>query len=269
MIHGTGGSPLGPLQGGRNIRKDPRSQQREREPRTNRRIRAREVMVIAEDGTRLGVMPTEVALRRAEDNGLDLVEVAPEARPPVCKILDFGKQKYLNKKKQSEAKKHSTHQEMKEVKIRPKTDDHDFEFKLKHVQRFLSGGDKVRVTLMFRGREVIHKDIALNRLERIAKEVEGLGVVEVAPKMEQRLMFMILAPDKRALARAQAQAKEKARLAAKAEKEKAKAEAEAEAEAGGEQKPVDQNGEKTESAAPEQERGDAPVREAKEEEGAL
>ena len=172
-------------------------------------------MVIAEDGAKLGTMPLDVALRRAEENGLDLVEVAPEARPPVCKILDYGKQKYLTKKKQAEAKKHATHQEIKEVKLRPKTDEHDFDFKLKHVHRFLAAGDKVRVTLMFRGREVIHKDIAFKRLERIAQSVEGLGVVEVAPRMEQRYMFMILAPDKKALARAQAQTKAKAKAAAR------------------------------------------------------
>ena len=211
MIHRLLGNAKKPTQGETNIRRDHRSQQREREPRINKRIRAREVMVIAEDGEKLGTMPIDVALRRADDNGLDLVEVAPEAKPPVCKILDYGKQKYLTKKKQSEAKKHASHQEIKEVKLRPKTDEHDFEFKLKHVQRFLAAGDKVRITLMFRGREVIHKDIAFQRLERIAKSVEGLGLVEVAPRMEQRYMFMILAPDKKALARVQAQAKAKAR----------------------------------------------------------
>ncbi len=176
--------------------------------------------MIAEDGTKLGTMPIDVALRRADENGLDLVEVAPEARPPVCKILDYGKQKYLTKKKQSEAKKHATHQDIKEVKLRPKTDEHDFEFKLKHVHRFLAAGDKVRVTLMFRGREVIHKDIAFQRLERIAQSVEGLGVVEVAPRMEQRYMFMILAPDKKALARAQAKSKAKAKSKSKTTSQK-------------------------------------------------
>ncbi len=174
-------------------------------------------MVIAEDGDKLGNMPIDVALRRAEESGLDLVEVAPEARPPVCKILDYGKQKYLAKKRQAEAKKHASQQEVKEVKMRPKTDEHDFEFKLKHVQRFLVSGDKVRVTLMFRGREVIHKDIAFKRMERIAQAVEDIGQVEVHPRMEQRHMFMILAPTKRTMAKAKARDGE-ANKAAKAEK---------------------------------------------------
>jgi translation initiation factor IF-3 len=193
-------------------------------------------MVIDDSGEKLGVMPIDVALRRAEEQGLDLVEVAPEAKPPVCKILDYGKQKYLQKKKQSEAKKHTTQQELKEVKLRPKTDEHDYDFKLKHVQRFLSAGDKVKITLMFRGREVIHKDIAFKRLNRIAADVEGVGVVEVAPRMEQRFMFMILAPDKKAMARKKAQAEQKkaeAKKAERAQKAAAKEAAEAPSENGG------------------------------------
>jgi translation initiation factor IF-3 len=112
----------------------------------------------------------------------------------VCKILDYGKFKYLQKKKQAEARRNQTHQDLKEVKLRPKTDDHDYEFKLKHCRRFLEAGDKVKVTVMFRGREVIHKDIAIKRLKGIATEVEDLAKVEVAPKMEGRTMHMILAP---------------------------------------------------------------------------
>lgn len=151
-------------------------------------------MVVGEDGSKLGVMPTDIALKRAQELGLDLVEVAPEARPPVCKILDYGKYKYTQKKKQQEAKRHQTVVDLKEVKLRPKTDDHDYDFKLKHARRFLTSGDKVKVTVMFRGREVIHKDIAIDRLKKIAKEVEDLAKVEVPPRFEGRTMHMILAP---------------------------------------------------------------------------
>jgi len=152
--------------------------------------------VVDVDGTKLGTMPIDVALRRATEQGLDLVEVAPNARPPVCKILDYGRHKYELKKKQSEQRKNQTQQELKEVKLRPKTDDHDYDFKLKHVRRFLEANDKVKVTIMFRGREVIHKDIAVNRLKAIAKDVEDLGKVEAMPRMEARAMHMILAPNK-------------------------------------------------------------------------
>ena len=151
-------------------------------------------MVVGAEGENLGAMPTDIAMKRAEEAGLDLVEVAPEARPPVCKILDYGKYKYLQKKKQAEAKRHQTHQDLKEVKLRPKTDDHDYDFKVKHCRRFLESGDKVKVTIMFRGREVIHKDIAVKRLKGIAKDVEDLAKVEASPKMEGRTMHMILAP---------------------------------------------------------------------------
>jgi len=187
-----------PEEEGPTIRGKIRSRSQEKDLRTNRRIRVREVMVIDQAGEKLGVMPTDVALKRAEEAGLDLVEVAPDSRPPVCKILDYGKFKYLQKKRQSEAKKHHTTQELKEVKLRPKTDEHDYDFKLKHARRFLEAGDKVKVTVMFRGREVIHKDIAIKRLERIAKAVEDVAKVETPPRMEARTMHMILAPEKKA-----------------------------------------------------------------------
>jgi translation initiation factor IF-3 len=202
------------------IRRDNRSRSREREPRTNRRIRAREVMVVDETGKQLGVMPTDVALNRAQEAGLDLVEVAPDSSPPVCKILDFGRYKYQMKKRQNEAKKQATAQELKEVKLRPKTDEHDYDFKLKHARRFLEGGDKVKVTIMFRGREVIHKDIAFKRLERIAKDVQDLGKVETMPRMEGRQMHMILAPDKVKLEKLEQKRKQEA-SAAKAAAEEA------------------------------------------------
>jgi len=151
-------------------------------------------MVVGADGGNLGVMPTDIALKRAEEAGLDLVEVAPEARPPVCKILDFGKFKYIQKKKQADAKRNQNVQDLKEVKLRPKTDDHDYDFKLKHCKRFLEDGDKVKVTIMFRGREVIHKDIAIKRLDCIAKDLSDIAKVETHAKMEGRTMHMIIAP---------------------------------------------------------------------------
>ncbi len=195
---GTGEKQQTPFWEGSTIRSNHRSSRpQERDLRTNRRIRVREVMVIDQAGEKLGVMPTDVALKRAEEAGLDLVEVAPDSRPPVCKILDYGKFKYTNKKRQNEAKKHHTTQELKEVKLRPKTDEHDYDFKLKHARRFLESGDKVKVTVMFRGREVIHKDIAIKRLEQIAKAVQDLAKVESPPRMEARTMHMILAPDKK------------------------------------------------------------------------
>jgi len=166
-------------------------------------------MVVGAEGENLGVMPTDIAIKRAEEAGLDLVEVAPEARPPVCKILDFGKYKYLQKKKQAEAKRNQTTQDLKEVKLRPKTDDHDYDFKLKHCRRFLEAGDKVKVTVMFRGREVIHKDIAIKRLKGIAAEVADLAKVEVMPKMEGRTMHMIIAPTASFLAKKASQERTK------------------------------------------------------------
>lgn len=151
-------------------------------------------MVVGPDGANLGAMPTDVALKRAEEAGLDLVEVAPNARPPVCKILDFGRYKYQMKKKAQEAKRNHTVQDLKEVKLRPKTDDHDYDFKLKHVKRFLESGDKVKITIMFRGREVIHKDIAIKRLQGMAKAVEDIAKLETSPRMEGRTMHIIMAP---------------------------------------------------------------------------
>ncbi len=167
-------------------------------------------MVIESNGEKVGIMPIEIALKRAQDQGLDLVEVAPNAKPPVCKILDYGKYKYQQKKKKSEARKHQTRAELKEVKLRPKTDDHDYEFKLKHVRRFLESGDKVKVTVMFRGREIIHKDIAIDRLREIAKNVDDIAKVEVEPRMEARTMHMILAPDAVKLAKRKKEAERKA-----------------------------------------------------------
>jgi len=139
---------------------------------------------------------TSEALRRAEEEGLDLVEVAPNADPPVCRIMDYGKYKYQQQKKEHEAKKKQTYIQLKEVKVRPKIKDHDLETKIRHVRRFLQGGNKAKITVIFRWRELSHPEMGKEVLERIQKMVEDIGQVESQPKMETRSMTMILAPKK-------------------------------------------------------------------------
>ena len=162
----------------------------------NRRIRVREVRVIAEDGSQLGILPTDDALRRAEERGLDLVEVQPMSRPPVCKIMDYGKFKYEQKRKASELKKKQTVVEVKEVKFRPKTGQHDFDTKVRHLREFLEDGNKGRVTIMFRGREIVHPEIGQEILKKVAEAISDIGQVEVGARMEGKQMFMIVAPGK-------------------------------------------------------------------------
>ena len=142
----------------------------------------------------MGIVPLEEALTRAAEEKLDLVEVAPKASPPVCKIMDYGKYKYLQAKKLQEAKKKQTTIQVKEVKIRPKTEEHDYQFKLRHIKRFLGEKNKAKVTIMFRGREIAHSELGLKVLERIIVDIEEEGIVEQAPKLEGRNMIMILAP---------------------------------------------------------------------------
>src|SRR5262249_55047467 len=149
----------------------------------NRRIRAREVRVIGPEGEQLGVLPIEGALARAQEEGLDLVEISPMAKPPVCKIMDYGKFKYEAKKKASEAKKKQVVVHLKEVKLRPKTDEHDYDTKIKNVRRFLETGDKARITIMFRGREITHKEIGQQILMKIVEDLKDVGVIEQAPRM--------------------------------------------------------------------------------------
>lgn len=132
----------------------------------------------------------------AEDLGLDLVEISPNATPPVCKIMDYGKFKYEQQKKESEARKKQKTIEVKEIKFRPNTDTHDYEVKMRNVTRFLEGGDKVKITLRFRGREMAHQELGRNLLDRVATDIEGMGKVEHMPKMEGRQMIMIIAPVK-------------------------------------------------------------------------
>jgi translation initiation factor IF-3 len=157
-------------------------------------IRVREVSVIGGDGEQLGIFPAEEALRMAMEQELDLVEVAPGANPPVCRIMDYGKHKYKQSKKAHEAKKNQKVQHLKEVKFRPNTDKHDFDFKLKHLIRFLEHGDKAKVVIFFKGREIVHKENGMRVLLRVQEAIEEIAIVEVPPKPEGRTLMMMLAP---------------------------------------------------------------------------
>jgi translation initiation factor IF-3 len=154
-------------------------------------------LVIAEDGQKLGEFMTADALKLAQDRGLDLIEVAPNGHPPVCKISNYGRLKYERKKREAAARKNQVQQQTKELKLRPKTDDHDIAVKVKHARRFLTDGNKVKVTVRFRGREMAHKDIGAQQCLLLAGECEDLGTIEVHPRMEGRQMFMIMAPVRR------------------------------------------------------------------------
>ena len=165
-------------------------------PRVNDRIRAPEIRLIGADGENLDVVSPAKGLALAEEAGLDLVEISPNATPPVCKIMDFGKFKYEQQKRESEARKKQKTIEVKEVKFRPNTDTHDYDVKMRNVVRFLEGGDKVKVTLRCRGREMAHQNLGRDLLERVAEDVEGLGKVENMPKMEGRQMVMMIGPAK-------------------------------------------------------------------------
>jgi translation initiation factor IF-3 len=161
---------------------------------TNKEIRSKEVRVIDPDGNQIGVIPTPEALKTAMDFGLDLVEVSPNAKPPVCKIMDYGKYKYELTKKQQEAKKKQSSFQLKEIKIRPKTGDHDLQVKMGHIKKFLEKKDKVRVTVVFRGREITLSDRGRELLNQIAETVSDISTVEQLPKFEGRTMIMVLAP---------------------------------------------------------------------------
>ena len=160
----------------------------------NNAIRATEIRLIGAEGEALGVVTTSKALELAEQQQLDLVEVSPTAVPPVCRIMDYGKFKYQQSKKQQEAKKKQVHVEVKEIKLRPKTDEHDLMFKIRHVRRFLEEGNKAKVTLVFRGREITHMDIGRAVIERFAAELQDVAVIESQPRVDGRNMFMIVAP---------------------------------------------------------------------------
>lgn len=154
----------------------------------------REIRVIDETGQQLGIMPPPQALAIARSKGLDLVEISPTAMPPVCRIMDFGKFQYEQQKRARSAKKHQKVILVKEIKFRPKVDEHDYQFKKKHIERFLADGDKVKATIFFRGRENAHPEIGLKILERLMDEVEEIAVIETAPRQEGNQLHTILAP---------------------------------------------------------------------------
>jgi translation initiation factor IF-3 len=163
-------------------------------PKINDAIRAREVRLIDETGQNVGVVGKADALARAEQAGLDLVEVSPDAEPPVCKILDFGKYKYQEQKKAAEARKHQKIVEIKEIKMRPGIDDHDYDVKMRAIRRFFEEGDKVKITLRFRGREMAHQHPGMDVLKRVKVDTEPIAKVESEPRFEGRQMVMVLAP---------------------------------------------------------------------------
>ncbi len=160
----------------------------------NGAIRAPQVRCIDPEGEQLGVLDTREAILKAEDFGLDLVEVQPNVDPPVCKILDYGKYKYEAQKRANEARKKQKIIEVKEIKLRPNIDEHDYQVKMRNVVKFLNGGDKVKVTLRFRGREMAHQELGANVLSRVREETEEIAKIEAMPKMEGRQMIMVLAP---------------------------------------------------------------------------
>ena len=162
--------------------------------RINERIRVPEVRVIGDEGEQLGVMDVRDAVRAAREKGLDLVEVAPNADPPVCRIIDFGKYQYEAKKKANEAKKKQVTITVKEVKFRPGTDDHDYDYRMKHARQWLQDGDKVRATIWFRGREMTHRELGARILEKLEQDLQDVGEVEARPRMEGNQMFIIFGP---------------------------------------------------------------------------
>jgi translation initiation factor IF-3 len=157
-------------------------------------IRAREVRVIGQEGGQLGIMAVQDAIQLAEEQGLDLVEVAPEARPPVCRVMDYGKYKYQQSKRLQQAKKKQKVISVKEIKLRPKTEEHDYQFKTQHVRRFLQDGHKTKVTVVFRGREMAHTELGRQMLDRVATDLQDIGAIEQTPRQEGRNMTMVLSP---------------------------------------------------------------------------
>ncbi len=162
--------------------------------RINEQIKVPEVRLISADGQQVGVMPTKEALARAVEANLDLVEVAPQAAPPVCRIMDYGKYKYQQSKKQQEARRRQTTIQVKEIKVRPKIEEHDMAFKLRNTRRFLSEGDKVKISVIFRGREIAHTDRGFRLLAQMSEALVDVAVVEQHPKLEGRNLSMIVTP---------------------------------------------------------------------------
>ena len=163
-------------------------------PRANHRINSPEVQVITRDGENLGILNLSEAISKAKDEGLDLIEIAPNARPPVCKIMDMGKFKYDQQKKANKAKKKQRKIELKEIKLRPVTEVHDYTFKIKNAQKFLSKGDKVKFTIRFKGRELQHSHLGNDLMDKIKQDMQKLGRVELQPKFDGRQMIMVIQP---------------------------------------------------------------------------
>jgi len=187
--------------------------------RINHRIRVPEIRVILEE-EQLGIMPTHEALRLAEEKGLDLVEISPRAFPPVCRIMDYGKYKYEEAKKKQQARKRASTVETKEIKFRPKTEEHDMDFKVKHVRRFLEGGNKVRLAVVFRGREITHPQTGMKVLNRVVELCADIATVELTPNMEGRRMIMVITPKPGVVRKAQEAKKAAAAAAAQVQTQK-------------------------------------------------
>ncbi|HJW25877.1 MAG TPA: translation initiation factor IF-3 [Rhodocyclaceae bacterium] len=166
--------------------------------RVNEEITVPEIRLVGENSEQLGIVSLRAAMQMAEEAGVDLVEIAPMAKPPVCRLMDYGKFKYQEAKKAHEAKLKQKQVQVKEVKLRPGTDENDYQIKLRNMTRFLEEGDKVKVTLRFRGREMAHQEFGMRQLERIKADLEAVGQVEQMPKMEGRQMIMIIGPSKKA-----------------------------------------------------------------------
>ena len=163
-------------------------------PRANYKINSQEVQVIASNGENLGIMNTGKAVSMAKEEGVDLIEIAPNANPPVCKIIDMGKYKYEAQKKANKAKKRQKKIELKEIKLRPVTEVHDYNFKLKNAQKFLSKGDKVKFTIRFKGRELMHSNLGNALMDRIQEDIKTVGKVEMSPKFDGKQMIMVIQP---------------------------------------------------------------------------
>ena len=167
---------------------------KDRGPRSNNRITSSEVQVITNDGDNLGILNTNEAISKAKEEGLDLIEIAPKARPPVCKIMDMGKFKYDAQKKANKAKKKQKKIELKEIKLRPVTELHDYTFKIKNAQKFLSKGDKVKFTIKFKGRELQHSHLGNELMDKIKQDMQEIGRVELQPKFDGKQMIMVIQP---------------------------------------------------------------------------
>jgi translation initiation factor IF-3 len=194
IIPSNPSSPSGPSFPRPRFSRGPVPTQSKDEHRINERIRVPQVRLIDEKGAQIGVVPTYEALQMARDRGLDLMEVSPNAQPPVCKICDYGKFKYEKKKKDHQAKKKQTVMKVKEIQLRPQTEEHDLQYKFKNVRQFLEDGDKAKITIMFRGREITYVDQGYRMMRQLVELVKDIGVIEAPAKLEGKKLIMVLAP---------------------------------------------------------------------------